>query len=74
MSYAIRHEGKVVETHETLRAATRAFWILSAHELKNGRCANLELDTHTCDSVAGPEHCSPPLPDWATEVLRAHGL
>lgn len=72
--YHVKHNGKPVESHETLSAATRAFWLLTARELKNGRVANLEFDTHSSDSVAGPEHCRPSLPDWACEALRAHGF
>lgn len=72
MPYEIRHHGKVVETHETLSAATRAFWVLTAHELKNGRVADLELDTKTSDCIPALPRAG--LPDWAADVLAPYGL
>lgn len=72
LAYKITRHGKTVEEHNTLREATRAFWILSAHELKHGRVADYNLDTGTCDSVANFEHCRPSIPGWALEVLREH--
>lgn len=71
-SYPIRHNGKTVETHDNLRSAVRAFWILSAHELKNGRAANLYLNTGSSHGIPDPSEVD--LPDWVREVLKEHGL
>lgn len=68
--YQIKKNGRVIEEHATLREATRAFWILTAHELKNDRVADYELDTYSSDCVDDPEKCSPPLPEWARAVLK----
>ncbi len=72
MPYEIKKLGKVVESHSTLGAATRAFWILTAHELMNGRVADYEFDTMTCDTV----QCLPrtSLPDWAADELAKWDL
>lgn len=72
MAYEIKRHGKVVETHDTLFKATRAFWILTAHELKHNRLADYELDTRTCDCVRMLKRSE--LPDWAADVLAAEGL
>lgn len=69
--YEIRNEeGKVVESHETLDRATKAFWILTAHELKNERKAAYTLDTRSCDGVQ--DFSKFDLPRWAKEVLKEH--
>lgn len=70
-SWKIIQAGRVVETHSSLRDAEIAFWILTAHELKNGRVANLELDTRSCDSVTSPSKLV--LPSWAKDVLIKEG-
>jgi hypothetical protein len=70
--YEIKRAGKVVESHNTLADSTRAFWLLTAHELKNGRVADYTLDTKTCDSVQMLPRSS--LPDWAADELAKHDL
>jgi len=72
--FTIKHHGKAIENCTTLREAHRAFWTLTAHELKNGRVADLSLDTHSCAGVCQPEHCNPPLPEWVMQVLTDHGF
>jgi len=74
MAYKIKHRGKVVEEHIRAHDAERAFWTLTAHELKNGRIADLELDLHGAHGVCFPDECVPALPEWAMEILKAHDL
>ena len=71
-TYQIKQNGKVIEEQATYRGAERAFWILTAHELKNGRMANYTLDLHSSESVCGPEDCRPPLPQDVLDVLKEH--
>jgi hypothetical protein len=71
--FNIYHNDKCIESHERIQDAEHAFWVLTAHELKNGRPANLRLDKGTCDSVRHPLlFCC--LPIWAVEVLQQHGF
>lgn len=71
-SYPIKQNGKTLETHYVLKTAEIAFWTLTAHELKNGRDANLELDTRSSHGVTPPEQL--PLASWIKDVLREHEL
>lgn len=73
MRIAVSNRGTVIETCETEREAVRAFWIFTAHELKNGRDATgLRIGEHT-DAVCAPDPADCRLPDWAIEVLVLHG-
>lgn len=72
MAYEIKRSGRVVETHQTMPAATRAFWILTAQELKHCRLADYELDTKSCDCVQMLRRAE--LPDWAADVLASYDL
>jgi hypothetical protein len=74
MAYTITRGGRTVEEHNTLGQATRAFWILTAHALKNGQVADYGLDTRSSNGIDPPEFCKPPLPDWAIEALRKEGF
>jgi hypothetical protein len=74
MAYSITKDARVIEICKTLGEATRAFWILTAHELKNGRVADYRLDTRSSNGVDPPELCKPPLPDWAIEALQKEGF
>ncbi len=68
-------DGKIVEKHEKKKDADKAFWMLSAHELKNGRKplfllteAGIEGDLHVSPSIESD------LPRWARDVLDRAGL
>lgn len=74
MPYAIKQFCKIVETHASLEAAERAFWVLTAHELKNGRTANLELNTYSSDCVSDPEKYRASFAPWVVDVLVQHEL
>lgn len=72
MPYQIKRKERVVETQETLGAATKAFWILTAQELKNDRVADYTMDTRTEDSVRLMRRSE--LPAWAADVLAKYDL
>lgn len=72
--WVITRHGALVETHETLAAAQRAFWVLTAHSLKVGGRADYELNARSSNGVCEPSACSPSLPDWALKVLAEYGL
>ena len=64
--FRITYDGKGVESHETLKSASRAFWVLAAHELKNGRAVD-SLVLHG-GKVMEPRECLEP-GHWALQVL-----
>jgi hypothetical protein len=72
MPYRIKRHDRIVESHSTLAEATRAFWILTAHELSNGRTADYTLDTNGCDSVEMLPRAG--LPGWVADELAKHDL
>lgn len=82
MSFHLSNNGKSIEKHENRRDAEHAFWILTAHELKNGRHASVVLSETKANGHQGPivaaTGITPPselnLPSWAKNVLAAHDL
>ena len=74
--FYVKSGDKELERHPGFRAAERAFWLLTAHELKNGRIADLTLTGKSAcaPSVCFPDECVPALPEWAMEILKAHDL
>jgi hypothetical protein len=62
--------GRVVERHPYEAAMLRAFWILTAHELKNGREAQYTM--HPAPVTTAPELL--PLQSWVVYVLKEEGL
>lgn len=73
MPYEIKRKGRVVETHEKMDAAIRAFWILTAHALGCGHVADYELDTR-CEPnpLQAPRRSE--VPDWVAGILAQHGM
>lgn len=65
--------GKGIESHRTYQQLWRAFWILTAHELRNGRPACYTTNAQAAWNP-GPEECTPPLSRHDLETLRAHGM
>ena len=61
--------GKVIESFRDRKLAVRAFWTLTAHELKNGRKADLVFVDPTLPQLVVDDPPSD-LPEWVLEVLR----
>lgn len=83
MSFHLAYaDGRGIEKHERRRDAEKAFWILTAHELKNGRSASLQLTEDKANGSRGPvvsaTGITPPgeldLASWVCDVLTEHGL
>lgn len=64
--FRIDFEGKCVESHDTLKGASRAFWILVAHEAgrPNGNPTGVVLQG---GHALPAKDCD--LPSWAREIL-----
>ena len=82
MRFHLSNNGKIIETHEKRRDAEYAFWILTAHELANGRPAAVVLSETKANGHQGPvvpaTGITPPsqlnLPSWANDGLASHDL
>jgi hypothetical protein len=69
-AFRIMEGNRVVESHDNARDAERAFWILVAHETKNGRLETaIALTLQGCHARKW-EACD--LPRWATDVLSGN--
>lgn len=82
MSFHIsRADGAGIEKHERRQAAEKAFWILTAHEVKNGRPVDYYVLTERKGgewTVIPVADITPPsgldLPSWACDALAAAKL
>lgn len=74
MTKILNDKGEVVQQDSEVNAIY-AFWILTAHELLNGRVASYRLNPAPMDS--SPEFLQQvgrQLPSWALDILRSHDL
>lgn len=70
MSYRVidKLTGKVVETHDSGKNATRAAIILGAHAAKHNFDSHYEVEPPTFYTMDELD-----LPDWVKEVLKGYG-
>lgn len=66
-AFWIANGNRVIESHDTLNAASRAFWILTAHEMSNRRPACLTLHG---GGLIPWGRVTPPLPSRCVEILE----
>lgn len=67
--YAIRRGTVMVEVHANLVDAAQSYWVLLAHDLKNGH-DGLELTSP--EPIPYPSQVA--LPEWAVAELRRHNV
>jgi hypothetical protein len=73
--YSIVHEGgRGVERHSRLGGALQAYWVLVAHELKNGREPKYELRGPDDEVMTAPLLLEAELYSWQIPVLKERGL